>query len=53
MTRRTVIEWKLHEDDFRKSVSRKVAKEFVDVWIWCNVYPVSLVSVTEHSLTCD
>ena len=38
LTKRTLIEKVLYEDGFQqKIVSKKIAEELVDVWIWCNV----------------
>lgn len=45
-TKRQVIERVLHEDNFlQKAASSSVAKELVERWIWCNVYPVHAVTV--------
>ena len=40
-TKKDVIERVLREDNFFfKSAAGFIAKELIDHWIWCNVYPV-------------
>ena len=48
-TKRQIIERILHEDNYlRRPASTAVAKELVERWIWCNVYPVHVVTVTNR-----
>ncbi|OAF69048.1 hypothetical protein A3Q56_03194 [Intoshia linei] len=40
-TKTNVIERALHHKEYwTDEVARIIAQELVDVWIWCNVYPL-------------
>ena len=48
-TKRQVIERILSLSNFRtQEASKTIAKELFDRWIWCNVYPVHLLTITER-----
>ena len=45
-TKRDVLQRLLHEDCWQTRAAREVvAQELVDVWVFCNVYPVSVKAV--------
>ena len=48
-TKRQLILIILHEDNYlQKTASTAMAKELVDRWIWCNVYPAHVVIVASR-----
>lgn len=47
-TKRQVIERILHWKNFRtEDAARAIAKELHDRWIWCNVYPLQMGTITK------
>jgi len=47
-TKRDVIERVLNEENFlQQSAARVVAKELINIWIFCNVYPVNAITVKQ------
>jgi len=47
-TKRDVIEHVLNEENFlQQSAARVVAKELINIWIFCNVYPVNEITVKQ------
>jgi len=48
-TKRDVIERVLNEENFlQQSAAGVVAKELINVWIFCNVYPVNEITVKQQ-----
>jgi len=47
-TKRGVIERVLNEENFlQQSAPEVVAKELINIWIFCNVYPVNKITVKQ------
>jgi len=49
-TKRDVIEHVLNEENFlQQSAAGVVAKESINIWIFCNVYPVNEITVKQKN----
>ena len=47
-TKRHVIERILHLKNFRTfNAANDIAREIYDRWIWCNVYPIHLYTISK------
>ena len=47
-TKRQVIEWLLHEDNFLLSAARIFANELEKRWLWCNIYCHHPLTITKQ-----